>query len=117
MVDFITVEPADVSGNMGDSGDVGDSGETGDAENLVSNSHLSGANGVRSSKIIRKEKLEPAGESDLATGSNSQGEYFEKSDEYEALKVQGDMANHVEAQALRKKKTKAISPGLYCLVR
>jgi len=90
-IDFIIVEVAD------DSGDTGDSGETGDSENLVSSSHRSGGNGVGSAKIIRKEKLEPVEESDLASGSNSQGENSEKSDEYKALKVQSDMANNVEA--------------------
>ncbi len=101
IADFIIVKVADVSGDTGDSGDAGDSGETGDSENSVSNSvsssHHSGGNGVGSAKIIRKEKLEPVGESDLASGSNSPGENSEKSDEYKALKVQSDMANHVEA--------------------
>ncbi len=95
-IDFITVEVADVSGDTGDSGDAGDSGETGDSESSVSSSHRGGS-GVGSAKIIRKEKLEPVGESDLASGSNSPGENSEKSDEYKALKVQSDMANNVEA--------------------
>ena len=111
IVDFITVEVADDTGDSGDSGDSDGSDDSEESGDSVSSSRGGGGDGTGSARIVHREKLEHITESDIpakesdnpSPASRFPSGNSEKSDEYEAPRVQKNTGDSVKASGYGEK--------------